>query len=332
MNELTEVIRSPCRSCGRHTKNAVLHQVTQETDPSEYHERTDWQIVQCLGCDTISLRYVNTDYEVFVDGFDEDAGPEQQTFVYPVSIADHQSIKRTGDMPDIIRRIYRETLSAIGFEALLLGSIGLRACVEAVCNHLEISGSNLQRRIDQLQRQGHISDSDRKRLHVIRFMGNDAAHEITEPKYGELIVALEIVEHLLNSLFVLSKKAKDLDTTIENYDEFVAMVRKCARQYSQPAIVTLAGLIGRRRRLLSRDVSDFEPQLVADIREGKLPFLEISETVEAAEKLSGGQLYQVTKPASGFQAYLMKKKAMAEAAAKSSPMTTQDFQLADGNN
>lgn len=317
-----EIAWSACRSCCRYTKQEVLHQVTEETDPSEYHEKIDWQIVRCLGCDTLSLRYVRTDYEVFVDAFDQDSEPDTQVLVYPVSIANHQSIKRTGDMPEIIRRVYKETVSAIGFEALLLGSIGLRACVEAVCNHLKISGNNLQRRIDQLQKQGHISDSDRKRLHAIRFMGNDAAHEIREPKYGELIVALEIVEHLLNSLFVLTKKAKDLDTTIENYDEFVELVKKCARQYDQSATMTLLGLIGKRRRLLSKDISEFEPQLTQDVKDEKLPFLSLVDASENSEGLPQGQLYQVTKPLSGFRAFMQRKKALDEAAAKAAQAIT----------
>jgi hypothetical protein len=142
-------------------------------------------------------------------------------------VRNHRALNGAHWIPKLIRKIYRQTLSAYSDTAYVLASIGLRATIEGVCNHLEISGNSLEKRIDQLFKGGYVSNADKKRLHAIRFLGNDAAHEVKEPKESELRVALEIVEHLLNSVFILEKKAKSLETIIESYEEFLRLIASC---------------------------------------------------------------------------------------------------------
>jgi len=47
-------------------------------------------------------------------------------------------------------------------------------------------------------------------LHSIRFLGNEAAHELIAPTYHELSLAIEICEDLLNFLYELDYKATSL--------------------------------------------------------------------------------------------------------------------------
>jgi len=97
---------------------------------------------------------------------------------------------------------------------------------------LEVTGSSLERRIDALAKGGHISTADKRRLHAIRFLGNDAAHEVRQPKGYELKVALEIVEHLIKSVFILELKAKDLDVQVESHEAFFKLLEQCVSSLS----------------------------------------------------------------------------------------------------
>ncbi|WP_140386550.1 DUF4145 domain-containing protein, partial [Vibrio parahaemolyticus] len=67
-------------------------------------------------------------------------------------------------------------------EAYTLAGIGFRATIEAVCNDQSIQGKELSTRINNLASNGLISKKDSTRLHSIRFLGNDAAHDIKVPK------------------------------------------------------------------------------------------------------------------------------------------------------
>lgn len=219
----TKSIWSDCRACGRSTRHEILFQHIEDSTPEIYHERETWQVVRCLGCDTAGFRKRYDDFENVWEDHEGNVQHESEITAYPRVIRNHKKLRSLYYVPELIRRAYTQTLSAYSEHAFVLASIGLRATIEAVCNQLNLTGSSLEKRIDQLYKGGYVSNGDKKLLHAIRFLGNDAAHEIKEPKESELRVALEIVEHLLNSVFILEKKAKSLDIVIETYIEFLGL-------------------------------------------------------------------------------------------------------------
>lgn len=95
-------------------------------------------------------------------------------------------------------------------EISILAGIGIRALVESVCKHKRIKGKDLKQRIDGLAAAGLLGANEAKVLHRLRFPGNKAAHEMKEPTANELSAGLDIAEHLLVTVYVLSKKARQL--------------------------------------------------------------------------------------------------------------------------
>jgi hypothetical protein len=69
---------------------------------------------------------------------------------------------------------------------------------------------NLEKKIDLLVNKGHLASSQADFLHLQRFMGNSAAHEIEAPDREELDAALDIAESLLKTLYVLPMLAQDM--------------------------------------------------------------------------------------------------------------------------
>lgn len=286
-----KTIWSDCRVCGRSTRHEVLFQHEEESDPNSYHEKETWQVVRCLGCITSGFRHRRDDYEVVNEDSEGNLRHEIEITAYPRVIRNHKKLGSLYYVPSVIRRAYGQTLSAYSEHAFVLASIGLRATIEAVCNHLKLSGASLEKRIDQLFKGGFVSNGDKRLLHAIRFLGNDAAHEIKEPKESELRVALDIIEHLLNSVFILEKKAKSLETVIETYDEFLPVVATSAKTYEGEPLFSLSSLLGRRRRLVGQNLDSFEFKLKADIEAGSIIYL-----VLAKEERVGGrdvQLYSI---------------------------------------
>lgn len=264
-----------CRACGRSTHHEVLFEHVEETDPSLYHEKNTWQVVKCLGCDTVGFLYRNDDYERVFEGPDGEPRHEVRINLYPSVIKNHRGLSQSYLIPTLIQKIYRQTLTALSEKAFVLASVGLRATIEATCNHLSISGATLEKRIDQLYKSGHVSNGDKKRLHAIRFLGNDAVHEIKEPKESELRVALEIVEHMLNSVFILEKRAKSLETVVENFEEFVPVLESCASTHPKGQGISFSALLGRHRRQVGQRLDEFEEKLKNEIAAGNIGFLRL---------------------------------------------------------
>lgn len=270
---IERILLVDCKKCSRSTRHEVLFSHEEESDPEIYHEKDSWEIVRCLGCYNISFRHQNDDYEMVTETGPDEYSHAQTISIFPKVIRNHKGLRNTHFIPTIIRKAYQQTLLAYGEAAFILASIGLRATVEAVCNHLQISGATLEKRIDNLHKSGHVSNADKKRMHAIRFLGNDAAHEIKEPKEADLRIALEIVEHLLNSLFILEKRARKLETVIEDYDEFKKQIEYSVNKIDKGQTMSLVAIVGSKRRLIGQSLPAFEIKLIDDINSGNILFL-----------------------------------------------------------
>lgn len=282
---------SDCRSCFRSTRHTISAEVSNRVEDYWTDELHSWRIIRCLGCHTYSFQRKSEDFHDLEEDGEGGLRHGVSLDVYPSVVKNHRGLHYTYFLPPLIRTIYLQSVTALSQNANILGSIGLRGCIEAVCNHLDISGSNLQKRIDQLFKAGHVSNGDKKRLHAIRFLGNDAAHEIKQPKPVDIRIALEIVEHLLNTVFILEKRAEGLETLAESYVDFMKLVESCAAQHKAGTSINLLGLLGQRRRLIASNLEGYEAQLISEIDSGAVTFLKRAPTQSGED--AGIQLYDV---------------------------------------
>jgi hypothetical protein len=209
-------IRSHCIICSRPTNHVVLTQHV-ESERNEYARDLIYQIIQCAGCNHISFREICVDLEnTYVDEFGKTCRPPETVHCYPKFIKNHKKIHDTDYFPPLVENVYQEVLLALQEDALLLAGMGLRVTVEAVCSDLGVKGKNLEQKINKLAAAGHISKKDALRLQDIRFMRSDSSQEILNPGKKDIDIALQIVEHLLVTVYVLPRKA---DGTIRQADQ-----------------------------------------------------------------------------------------------------------------
>jgi hypothetical protein len=188
---------------------------------------------------------------------------------YPKFLRDHREIDGTKHLPKVVDAIYLETLCVLKEGALILAGLGLRGTIEAVCNDLKIKGGSLAVRINKLVTAGHISKNDAARLHGIRFMGNDAAHEIKRPKHESIRVALKIVEHLLQSAYILEKEASgNIDGAISDFEKFVDLLADNLKNFQSGDELPLAKILGKDVRRVSDSISSLETELITHIGSG----------------------------------------------------------------
>jgi hypothetical protein len=58
--------------------------------------------------------------------------------------------------------------------------------------------------------RGFLTKEHGRTLHELRFLGNEAPHELKVPRSDELHIAIDIVEHTLENLYELGTKAETL--------------------------------------------------------------------------------------------------------------------------
>jgi hypothetical protein len=202
-----------CGSCGRDTCHRVLKTVktSDESPDGDIQVWDDYLIVLCQGCRTVSFCITSQNSEDIE--VDQRTGQQYHatTFtLYPSRIAGRPEMQSLGEVPYGISRIYRETHQALCNNQSILAGIGIRAIVEAVCKERDAIGKDLQKKIDDLATKKVITDDAATILHNIRFMGNEAAHEVTAHTVEELTTAFSVIEYLLQGVYVMPKQAAKL--------------------------------------------------------------------------------------------------------------------------
>lgn len=286
-----DIIWSECRACKRNTKHKVLGKKNKITPPEYYHEETINYLLECNGCTSVSYRTEYHDYESYRqishDDFEHDISVE----VFPHQIKDHSPIDSFFEVPHIVDSIYKESLLAIQEGAFTLAGLGLRATIEAICNDKEVKGKNLQVRINAMSRSGMISKSDAERLHAIRFMGNDAAHEIKKAKEKSVLIALKIIEHILLSVYVFEEEVnKHLETPISSLDEALPILESNLAKLEENSTFTLTKWLGRSRRRVLEKLDDIETDLITKVNNGDVADVETIDTPEGDQ--SNSQWYK----------------------------------------
>lgn len=200
--------RVPCRNCHVETR----HKVVQSVDVSgrEYSRgefifgyNDSYQIVQCQGCDDVSFRKVHTNSE----DIDYDPDENEQFYtatidVYPSRVAGRHKLRQIDLLPFQISRIYNETHAALCNKQPILAGIGIRALIEAVCQEEQAVGKNLEQKIDDLVTLEVLTKPGAEMLHGTRILGNTAAHEVKPYSETMLGNAMDVVEHLLESVYI----------------------------------------------------------------------------------------------------------------------------------
>jgi hypothetical protein len=138
--------------------------------------------------------------------------------------------KSFSNVPTALRRLYGEVVDAFNNESLILCAGGLRALVEGICadrgildGPVEVPAqgggpqtkrfNNLVGKISGLHEKGVLTKDSTGSLHHLRFLGNEALHELAAPSADEVRLATTIIEHVLEHLYEIPEKGLELQRT-----------------------------------------------------------------------------------------------------------------------
>ncbi|MBU8883835.1 DUF4145 domain-containing protein [Kaistella sp. DKR-2] len=279
-----------CKSCKGVRNHEIIfdHKVSGEEEDYDYQWIKKYRVIQCLGCENISFLYIFGDNQMIRHISKDEIDYYEEDTIYPYFIEKGNEISAY-HLPSPIKEIYVETISAFKADALILTAGGFRAIIEALCNFLKIKKGNLEERINLLHNKGHLTLSESKRLHSIRFLGNDALHEIEKPKKAQLEILLEIINHLLSNLFINDKIIKgQIETVIDDYKDFKNLLQRKITKEMLKKDFLIDDFLGKSRRLITKEnLKKFLVELNNEINNKEIVFLEIVDVEKEIYKVIG---------------------------------------------
>ncbi len=287
-----EKIKNYCNECHHETWHNILFVKSTSGHCEEISWYQEYSVLQCAGCDTICYRTDSSDSESYdVDEYGHWI-PDVRIENFPYSLEGIGNIENIYELPTKIKSIYSETLKAISDGCFTLAGIGLRATVEAICEQENIKGSNLNTKINRLLSNGIISKDEAGKLHAIRFIGNDAAHDIKVPFKNQIILALKIIEHLLSSKYAMQDEIeKYLEMPLDCYEVFKKFVNR--KVLETKTTFSLQSLISSDKRRCGDKYNEFIEKYEKEIEEGKITILEdITDQIKDSEKKSDSKIYK----------------------------------------
>lgn len=225
-----------CINCKWHTNHTVLQSVDKEwkeflwkidEDIELSIDRYDnYQIIQCLWCDTISFRHIN--YFSELQCWDDDGITET---IYPQRTPDMLIIKEFKKIPNIIKKTYEITIEMYNSWYYAQCAEGMRKIVEGICIDKNVKWWNVEYtdksgkkkfsrsekligKIMGLAEMDILTKDNAKLLHIQRILGNKSLHEMKDPTKEELKIALEIIENTLILLYDLPEKIKEINKKV----------------------------------------------------------------------------------------------------------------------
>jgi hypothetical protein len=206
---IDSAVRIRCEKCARDTTHSVYSEYIQAAMPEEdeFSEQNSeqllfvWTKLQILGCSTCGR-------PIFRQG--RTSTPQLAgTWAWRIYFNPKaQSPSLTArHLPSKVGKLYCETWQAFDCGAYTLAAVGMRAVVEAVCIDRNCKGADLQQKISRLK--GVLSAEQIRHLQTHRAIGNAAVHQMETPSFAELGAAIDVLEHLLKTLYELPQRAEE---------------------------------------------------------------------------------------------------------------------------
>ena len=198
---------STCRRETQHELGAVFSRRRTDEYNVEGHrgiafdEAWQYRLWYCLGCHSGVFEEACTHA-----GMEDENGVQLWDSTFYPKRDRGRSMLRFHRLEPKLARMYREVIECYNAGLDIVCTVGMRALLEGVCAEKGITGRNLEAKIDGLAE--YLPANIVEGLHGFRFMGNQAAHELEASHVGELRLAIDVIEDVLNFLYELEYKAR----------------------------------------------------------------------------------------------------------------------------
>ncbi|WP_265282592.1 DUF4145 domain-containing protein [Verminephrobacter aporrectodeae] len=207
-----QTIWSHCNGCGQETKHEIVHKASRRRsfDDDQYSSvevGSEWTIVQCCGCEEVSMRRVDWCSE---DDYQGDLNPP--TF-FPARVSRRKPVWLTREhAPSTYVGMLDEVYATLHADSRRLAMMGARAIIDVVITRTVGDQGSFSKGLDELKNKDLISKRDRDIIEAAVNAGSAAMHRGHQPTADDVNVVIDIVERMVHAE-ILEAKAKELAAT-----------------------------------------------------------------------------------------------------------------------
>ena len=212
-----EIIKVHCNLCrGTRRQEILYREITKSEDTIDDAFKVYWtdiyEMLRCCGCESVSFRHQSS----FSEEVDEDGKPIVHTTYYPPTTYRHEP-RWLSDLflilpldNDFIGDLIREIYVALRNGSPRLAVMGIRALLEQVMIHRVGDQGTFSQNLDEFERKGMISKSQRTVLEPLIEVGHAAMHRSYSPTNRDLTTLMDIIENVIESIYVNEVRAEQL--------------------------------------------------------------------------------------------------------------------------
>jgi len=156
-------------------------------------------MLECCGCESVTLRHT----------FEFSEEPEPTVTYYPPPVS-RPSPKWERDLPLDVRSLMREIYSALHADNRRLALMGARTVVDLLLRHKVGDIGTFAQKLARLETEGFIARQNARYLAAALDAGSAAAHRGYEPRKEHLGHVMDIVENVLQAVYILENAADEL--------------------------------------------------------------------------------------------------------------------------
>ena len=203
---VVEEVSRYCNVCRRRCKHrsilcdgGCLETLAPDKSEEVVFHRSD--VFKCASCGFLSLRYFGVQV----------MGPEVEVW-YPPEIARGRP-SWWSELPDgSIRELLEEVYSAVVHDNTRLAAMGIRALIEqiAIEKATSLPNSSFPNKLRMLVAEGLIAAKSQPALEQVLELGHAAIHRGHRPHMIPLVQCLDIVENMLEAIYVLPGASREI--------------------------------------------------------------------------------------------------------------------------
>jgi hypothetical protein len=202
--KIKKLTKAPCRVCLRETNHTILasHALSGTDEISELGEiwwSRRYEMLACCGCDSVLLRETSS--------WSED--PEPSSTYYPPPVSRSLPGWRH-KLPHRLNSLLGEVYAALHADSRTLALMGARTLVDVVILDKVGDVGTFPEKLEKMEQDGLVGRQNREFLAVALDAGSAAAHRGYSPKIDQLNQVMDIVENLLQAVYVLHGAAEEL--------------------------------------------------------------------------------------------------------------------------
>lgn len=202
-----KITKAPCRHCHLETKHILLaiRQTSDEEEIEGYGPiswKDTYEMLECCGCETVVLCHTHN--------FSEDPDLQVRYYPPPVSRAMPSWRHKT---PHKVNSLMDEVYKSLDADGRRLALMGARALVDITILDKVGDAGTFQQKLQLMVEKGFLSRESSEFLSAALDAGNAAAHRGYYPTSEQLDHVMDIVENLLQAVYVLKDAAAELRKT-----------------------------------------------------------------------------------------------------------------------